>query len=431
MIKIAKSILPLLGLLLSLSLSAQDIAVKGHVKDHTGEPLIGANILIKSTSVGTISDVDGNFTLKAAVNDILSITCIGFKGQELTVTGSNTPLVITLQEDTEMLDEVVVIGYGQVKKGDVTGSLLTVKPDELNKGKQLTAEDALVGKVAGVNIVPGSGAPGSGGTIRIRMGASLSADNDPLIVIDGVPVSNASISSINPNDIASFTVLKDASATAIYGSRASNGVIIITTKKGNTDGVSRPSFSYSANVTVGNVYKKLDVLSASEYREAFAKYANAPEAFKLGDVNTDWQDEIYRVAMGTDHNLSMTGALKNMPYRVSVGYTNQNGTLKNNNYQRLNASIGLSPKFFDKHLSVDINIKGSIEDEKPVSTSVIGSAVGFDPTRPVYQNYDGNVGLGYYMWMGVSNTPHHASCLKPRLRLGTCRQAEQDQTLHR
>ena len=405
MIKIAKSILPLLGLLLSLSLSAQDIAVKGHVKDHTGEPLIGANILIKGTSVGTISDVDGNFTLKAAVNDILSITCIGFKGQELTVTGSNTPLVITLQEDTEMLDEVVVIGYGQVKKGDVTGSLLTVKPDELNKGKQLTAEDALVGKVAGVNIVPGSGAPGSGGTIRIRMGASLSADNDPLIVIDGVPVSNASISSINPNDIASFTVLKDASATAIYGSRASNGVIIITTKKGNTDGVSRPSFSYSANVTVGNVYKKLDVLSASEYREAFAKYANAPEAFKLGDVNTDWQDEIYRVAMGTDHNLSMTGALKNMPYRVSVGYTNQNGTLKNNNYQRLNASIGLSPKFFDKHLSVDINIKGSIEDEKPVSTSVIGSAVGFDPTRPVYQNYDGNVGLGYYMWMGVSNTP--------------------------
>lgn len=280
-----------------------------------------------------------------------------------------------------------------------------MKPDELNKGKQLTAEDALVGKVAGVNIVPGSGAPGSGGTIRIRMGASLSADNDPLIVIDGVPVSNASISSINPNDIASFTVLKDASATAIYGSRASNGVIIITTKKGNTDGVSRPSFSYSANVTVGNVYKKLDVLSASEYREAFAKYANAPEAFKLGDVNTDWQDEIYRVAMGTDHNLSMTGALKNMPYRVSVGYTNQNGTLKNNNYQRLNASIGLSPKFFDKHLSVDINIKGSIEDEKPVSTSVIGSAVGFDPTRPVYQNYDGNVGLGYYMWMGVSNTP--------------------------
>ena len=195
-----------------------------------------------------ISDVDGNFTLKAATGNVLTVTCIGYKGQEITVT--DKPLiVVTMQEDSELLDEVVVIGYGQVKKGDVTGSLLTVKPDELNKGKQLTAEDALVGKVAGVNIVPGNGAPGSGGTIRIRMGASLSADNDPLIVIDGVPVSNTSISAINPNDIASFTVLKDASATAIYGSRASNGVIIITTKKGSADGTSRPSFNYNGNMT--------------------------------------------------------------------------------------------------------------------------------------------------------------------------------------
>ena len=232
--RLVKGLLPLLGLLLSLSLSAQDIVVKGHVKDVTGESVIGANILIKGTSIGTISDVDGNFTLKAATGNVLTVTCIGYKGQEITVT--NKPLiVVTMQEDSELLDEVVVIGYGQVKKGDVTGSLLTVKPDELNKGKQLTAEDALVGKVAGVNIVPGNGAPGSGGTIRIRMGASLSADNDPLIVIDGVPVSNTSISAINPNDIASFTVLKDASATAIYGSRASNGVIIITTKKGSAD----------------------------------------------------------------------------------------------------------------------------------------------------------------------------------------------------
>lgn len=397
-----KRFLPLLGLLLSLSLSAQDIVLKGQVKDQSGEPLIGANILIKGTATGTISDVEGHFTLKAVLNQTLSVTCIGFKSQEVPVTSAN-PLTVVLQEDTEMLDEVVVIGYGQVKKGDVTGSLLTVKPDELNQGKQLTAEDALVGKVAGVNIVPGNGAPGSGGTIRIRMGASLSADNDPLMVIDGVPVSNTSISSINPNDIASFTVLKDASATAIYGSRASNGVIIITTKKGNADGVSRPSFSYNANVTVGSVYKKMDVLSAAEYREVFAQYANAPESFQLGTVDTDWQDEIYRTALGTDHNLSMTGTLKNMPYRVSVGYTNQNGTLKSNNYQRLNASVGLSPKFFDKHLSVDLNLKGSLENEKPVSTGVIGSAVSFDPTRPVYQDYQDNVGLGYYMWMDAGN----------------------------
>lgn len=396
--RLVKGLLPLLGLLLSLSLSAQDIVVKGHVKDATGESVIGANILIKGTSIGTISDVDGNFTLKAATGNVLTVTCIGYKGQEITVT--DKPLiVVTMQEDSELLDEVVVIGYGQVKKGDVTGSLLTVKPDELNKGKQLTAEDALVGKVAGVNIVPGNGAPGSGGTIRIRMGASLSADNDPLIVIDGVPVSNTSISAINPNDIASFTVLKDASATAIYGSRASNGVIIITTKKGSVDGTSRPSFNYNGNMTVSNVYQYMDVLSTEEFRQAFAEHANAPETFKLGNADVDWQKEIYRVALGTDHNLSMTGALKNMPYRVSVGYTNQNGTLKNNNYERINASVGLSPKFFDKHLSVDINVKGSIENNQPVSTGVIGSAISFDPTRPVYEDYEGNVGLGYYTWM--------------------------------
>ena len=383
MIKIAKSILPLLGLLLSLSLSAQDIAVKGHVKDHTGEPLIGANILIKGTSVGTISDVDGNFTLKAAVNDILSITCIGFKGQELTVTGSNTPLVITLQEDTEMLDEVVVIGYGQVKKGDVTGSLLTVKPDELNKGKQLTAEDALVGKVAGVNIVPGSGAPGSGGTIRIRMGASLSADNDPLIVIDGVPVSNASISSINPNDIASFTVLKDASATAIYGSRASNGVIIITTKKGNTDGVSRPSFSYSANVTVGNVYKKLDVLSASEYREAFAKYANAPEAFKLGDVNTDWQDEIFQTGFITNNNISITGASDKNSFYLGAGYAYEQGNIKHEKYSKITLNISNDYKMTD-NLKVGFQFNGA--RMLPADTKSVATALRAAPVAHVFNS---------------------------------------------
>ena len=249
MLKIAKSILPLLGLLLSLSLSAQDVAVKGHVKDHTGEPLIGANILIKGTSVGTISDVDGNFTLKAAVNDILSITCIGFKGQELTVTGSNTPLVITLQEDTEMLDEVVVIGYGQVKKGDVTGSLLTVKPDELNKGKQLTAEDALVGKVAGVNINQSDGGIFGSNKIEIRGASTLSSNNQPIYVVDGIILDNSvhessadwngdsndygnELKNLNPADFESVSVLKGAAATALYGSRGLNGVVVITTKSG-------------------------------------------------------------------------------------------------------------------------------------------------------------------------------------------------------
>ena len=342
MIKIAKSILPLLGLLLSLSLSAQDIAVKGHVKDHTGEPLIGANILIKGTSVGTISDVDGNFTLKAAVNDILSITCIGFKGQELTVTGSNTPLVITLQEDTEMLDEVVVIGYGQVKKGDVTGSLLTVKPDELNKGKQLTAEDALVGKVAGVNIVPGSGAPGSGGTIRIRMGASLSADNDPLIVIDGVPVSNASISSINPNDIASFTVLKDASATAIYGARGANGVVVVKTKQGKAG---KLRINYKSSITLSESARMPEYCDAYTYallaNEAKLSRGDDPlysalqlRLFQTGldpDLapNTNWRDVILRDRVWQNqHYFSVSGGGTNARYFMSLSMQNKDAVFR-------------------------------------------------------------------------------------------------------
>lgn len=376
------------------------INISGRVVDKkTGEEIIGASAIIKGAPTGTMTDLMGNFELTVPVNSTLTVSYIGYKTQEIPITSDKTKLTIGLEEDTELLDEVVVIGYGQVRKGDATGSILSLKPDELNKGLQVNAEDALVGKIAGVNIVPGSGAPGSGGTIRIRMGASLTANNDPLMVIDGIPVSDTSINSINPNDIASFTVLKDASATAIYGSRASNGVIIITTKKGNAGGASKPRVSYSSNFSVSSPPEHLDFLSVSEFRTAFSDYVGDNENAKLGSASTNWQKQIYRTAFGTDHNVSVTGATKQMPYRVSVGYINQNGVIKENNYQRLNASIGLSPKFFDKHLSLDINVKGSLEWNKPVSTGVIGSAASFDPTRPVYENYPNNVGLGYYMWM--------------------------------
>ena len=387
----------------SVEVQTNRIEVEGLVTDESKEPLIGVNVIIKDIpGLGAITDIDGKFKIKMEPYHRLVFSFIGFEKQEVLIKEQRTIKVIMKEATATALDEVVVTGTGAQKKITMTGAVTNVDINTL-KTSTSSITNALAGNIAGVMARQTSGQPGNNiSEFWIRGISTFGAGSSALILVDGF---ERSMNELNIEDIESFTVLKDASATAIYGSRASNGVIIITTKKGNTDGVSRPSFSYSANVTVGNVYKKLDVLSASEYREAFAKYANAPEAFKLGDVNTDWQDEIYRVAMGTDHNLSMTGALKNMPYRVSVGYTNQNGTLKNNNYQRLNASIGLSPKFFDKHLSVDINIKGSIEDEKPVSTSVIGSAVGFDPTRPVYQNYDGNVGLGYYMWMGVSNTP--------------------------
>ncbi len=397
--KRTKLLLILLGVILHLGLYAQSnsVSVKGQVKDTAGETVIGASVIVKGATTGTITDFDGFFQINAPSNATLVISYIGYQTKEVTIGGQKN-LTVVLNEDHEMLGEVVVIGYGQVKKGEITGSLTTISPDELNKGKQLTAQDALVGKVAGVSVVPGSGAPGDGGTIRIRMGASLSASNDPLIVIDGLPVANMSISSINPNDIETFTVLKDASATAIYGSRASNGVVIITTKKGSTTG-GKPKINYSSNFSLSEVIKRMDVLSADEFRDAFSKYSGAPDSYKLGTASTNWQDEIYRTAFGTDHNLSVTGSTKDVPYRISVGYTNQSGVVKENNYERMNIGLGLSPKFFDKHLSVDINIKGSIENEHPVSSGVSSSAAGFDPTRPIYETYPNNMGLGYFMWL--------------------------------
>lgn len=408
-------LLLLVGMLTLSNLFAQNsatIKIRGSVTDNKSkETIIGASVVIKGTSNGTITDIDGDFQLDTPADATLVISYVGYKTKEVAV-ANKTSHPILLEEDTEMLEEVVVIGYGQVRKGDATGSLLTLKPDALNKGLQVTAQDAMVGKIAGVNIVPGTGAPGSDATIRIRMGASLKASNDPLIVIDGVPVENTSINSINPNDIASFTVLKDASATAIYGSRASNGVIIITTKKGDA-GSSTPRINYSSSFSISEVSDYFDVLSADEYREAFKKHAtSAPSTFLLGNASTDWQKEIYRTAFGTDHNLSVTGAVKQIPYRVSVGYTNQNGVIIENNYQRFNGGIGLSPKFFEKHLAVDINVKGSIERDKPISNKidrdgdrpsspVIGGAIFFDPTRPTHDR----MGYGYYMWLNSSGNP--------------------------
>ena len=373
-----------------------DNIIKGSVTDEKEEKIPGVSVSVKGTTRGTTTNINGEFSLAVPdANAILVISFVGYKVQEIVV-GNQSNIDIKLKVDNKVLEEVVVIGYGQVKKKDITGSVVTLKPDELNRGLQVTAQDALIGRIAGVNIVPGNGAPGSSGTIRIRMGASLSAGNDPLIVIDGVPVSNTSINTINPNDIATFTVLKDASATAIYGSRASNGVIVITTKKGAVNGETK--INYSSNFSISEVPKYFDVLSTEEFRGAFSKFSNAPSSFQLGTASTNWQKEIYRTAIGTDNNLSIIGAIMSVPYRVSIGYTNQNGIVKSNNYQRTNGAIGLSPKFFDKHLAFDINIKGSIESNRPAS-GVIGSAISFDPTRPVNETYSNSVGLGYYTWM--------------------------------
>ena len=321
----------LIGLFLSCNVFAQDVTIKGNVKDAKGEPIIGASILEKGTTNGTVTDFDGNFMLSAPKGSTIGISYIGYKSQDIINQGQSN-LIVVLQEDTEVLDEIVVIGYGTVKKDDATGSVTAIKPDKMNRGLTTTATDMINGKIAGVNITTDGGAPGSGASIRIRGGSSLSASNNPLIVIDGLPIDNDGIkgvsnplSTINPNDIATFTVLKDASATAIYGSRASNGVILITTKKGEKG--SRPRVTYDGNVSISTKTKSIDVMGADEYRNFVTdRFGAESSAVKLlGKENTDWQKEIFRTAVGTDHNITVSGGLNNMPYRVSAGYTNQNG----------------------------------------------------------------------------------------------------------
>jgi len=313
---------------------------------------------------------------------------------------------ISIQE--KKIDEVVIIGYGKVKKSDATGSLTTVKIDSGNNGSPVSAQDALTGKAAGVNIISPGGAPGAGSTIRIRGGSSLSASNDPLIVIDGIAIDNSSTSGssnilgmINPNDIDTYTVLKDASSTAIYGSRASNGVIIITTKKGSK----KTRFQYSSNTKVSYNPKMLDVLTGDEYRNFIKDYyaGNNTIINGLGTGNTDWQKEIYRTSVSNDQNFSMTGAVKDIPFRLSLGYTDQQGIIKKNSYERMNASLAVNPSFFDKHLNINLNYKPSIENNNFISNPA-SSAVGFDPTRPVYDN-SSQYGLGYFIWNDASGKP--------------------------
>ena len=392
------------GLFLSVGAFAQQIAVKGIVKDTAGEPVIGANVLVKGTTNGTITDFDGNFQLMANQGDIIVISFIGYSAQELPATAELMNVV--LKDDSEMLSEVVVIGYGVARKNDLTGSVTAMKPDEMNKGLVTNAQDMMQGKIAGVNVTSASGTPGAGAQIRIRGGSSLNASNDPLIVIDGLAMDNSGVqglsnplSMVNPNDIETFTVLKDASATAIYGSRGSNGVIIITTKKGKSG--SKPTLNYSGNVSVSTKKKTIEVMDGNEFRQFVTNmYGEGSTAVNtLGKANTDWQSEIYRAAVSTDHNVTLSGGLKNMPYRATVGYTNQQGILKTSKFERLTASLNLSPSLLEDHLKINLNAKGMIAKTRYANTSAVNAAVWMDPTQDIYDSRDEykNFG-GYFQW---------------------------------
>ena len=394
----------LLGLFLSVSAFAQ-IEVKGHVKDAQDEPIIGATVRVANTQTAAVTDFDGNFVLKANQGADITVSYIGYQ----TATVKAAPnVVVVLQDDAALLNEVVVIGYGVARKNDLTGSVTAIKPDEKNHGLIVSAQDMIQGKIAGVNVTSDGGTPGGSSTIRIRGGSSLNASNDPLIVIDGLAMdrqgvkgSPNALSMVNPNDIESFTVLKDASATAIYGSRGSNGVIIITTKKGRQG--QAPKVSYNGNVSYSVKRNKLDVLSGDEYRKFIIDYygENSPAASLLNYGNTDWQEEIFHSAISSDHNITVQGGLKNMPYRFSVGYTDQNGILKTSNFQRTTASVTLNPSLFDDHLKFNINGKFMYSHNRYANTGAIGEAVRFDPTKFVTSNWpDYSNFRGYFQWGG-------------------------------
>ena len=403
----------LLMIALTTTVWAQERSVSGKVTDsEDGTGIPGVNVVEKGTSNGTITDISGDFRLTVANDATLIFSFVGYVTQEITV-GNQTNIDVSMSSDIVELANVVVIGYGSVQKKDLTGSVASIKSEDFNKGVNASASDLLVGRVAGVQITTDGGAPGTGASIRIRGGSSLSASNSPLFVVDGLILSSDGISGlrnplsmINPDDIESMTVLKDASATAIYGSRASNGVIIIQTKRGKKgQGL---SVSYSGNVGASILPKTLDVLTGDEYRQIVADRVAAGDGnlpsnavSLLGTENTDWQDEVFRTGWSTDHNISVSGDLMDIPYRASVGYLNQNGVLEKSNFQRTSLSIGLDPTFMQDHLKVTINARGTFAKNDFSNQGAIGNAVFFDPTRPIYSG-NSNWG-GYYYWPSASD----------------------------
>ncbi|MBC8984935.1 TonB-dependent receptor [Pedobacter sp. N36a] len=404
----------------------QTVTVTGTVKaavDKLGIP--GVSVMLKGSTIGAVTGTDGSFAIKVpGGTGTLTFKFIGYKTEEASIPASRI-LNILLSEDESKLNEVVVVGYGTTRKQDLTGAVAVVSAKDFQKGSITTPEQMLAGKVSGVAITSNGGQPGSGSTIRIRGGSSLSASNDPLIVIDGVPLENSTVggasnalSFINPNDIESFTVLKDASAAAIYGARASNGVLIITTKKGLSGGL---KVGFSTVNSIAHLGKQVDVLTADQLRAIVNQHGTQVQKEQLGQFNTNWQDLIYQDGLSTDNNLSISGGIKKLPYRLSLGYQNQTGVLKTDKLEKTSAAIVLNPTFFDDHLKLDINLKGSAQQTRFANQAAIGGAVSFDPSQAVYTNRpDYN---GYWEWLDPS-TPSGLVNLVGRNPVGLLNQRE-------
>jgi len=404
--------------LLPFVVLAQTGSITGKVSDETNQPLPGASVVIKGLGKGTSTDLNGNFKIGGLANGNVTmvVSFIGYASLEKVVAVDGATVAnFQLNPAGQTLGEVVVVGYGTATKKDLTGSVVNVSSKDFQKGVVTSPEQLITGKVAGVQITSNSGQPGSGSQIRIRGGASLNASNDPLIVIDGVPLSDPMkskggddrgisgatnvLSTINPDDIASITILKDAASTAIYGSRASNGVILITTKKGSSG---KPTLTFSSQNSISTPRNKLDLLTGDEVRAYVAE--NGSDAFQslLGTANTDWQDVIFRNGTASDNNLSVSGTYKKLPYRVNVGYLTQTGILETDKLDRASGSINLTPKFLDDHLSVQLSAKGTVTKSRFGNTDAIGAAIAFDPTQPIYSE---NAYGGYFEWLETDGDP--------------------------
>lgn len=413
----------MMGLLCTLAVNAQTITVTGTVTDTTGEPLIGASVVAQGQNAATATDIDGNYTIKVNPNASLTFSYVGMNPQTIAVDGKNT-LNVELSENSVMLGEVVAIGYGVVKKSDATGSVAMVKPDDVDAGMATSAQDLLVGASPGVVVTTNGGDPTGNATIRIRGGSSLNASNNPLIVIDGVPMTNQdaaggtnALTMVNPQNIESMTILKDASATAIYGSRASNGVIIITTKKGTAG---KPQINFAANWHVNTARKTLDLMDGATFADVVRNTLKSESAIaQLGDANTNWQDEVLRTSFSQDYSLSVGGTAGFLPYRVNASYTNNQGIVKTSNMQRTTVGFNLSPKFFNGKLSINANAQGSYVKTRNADLGAVGSASAFNPTLPVRHAYNtvGNTGMsiynGYTNVLNANGTPDTQAAQNP------------------
>jgi iron complex outermembrane receptor protein len=392
-----KSTLMLL-FMLPMSFFAQQTVSGVVTESATGLPVPGVNVIVKGTSNGTVTDFDGNYSLEnVSEDDILVYSFLGFTTQEIPFEGQAT-IDVQLDEDQATLEEVVLIGYGSTSEQDATGSVEKISPESFNQGAVVSPEQLIAGKSAGVRITPGSGEPGGGGEIRIRGGSSLSGNNSPLIVVDGIPLDQRGVqgvrnplNAINPNEIEDFVILKDAAATSIYGSRASNGVILITTKNGKEN--TPLSLTYDLKVSAGRIIDKVDVLNAEEFRTLISETPGTDISL-LGDANTDWQDQIYQTSVGAIHNFTATQGFENLTYRINFNHTSQTGVLKTDVYERNALNISLSQDLFDNHLKLTFSTKGIVDENRFADQGAIGSAVAFDPTQPVYD--EGSYFDGYF-----------------------------------